>query len=173
MTSPNFTPIDTVKKNFGLYREALRANGYDPARFVCPMAQQIYVGANEEAGYREPEEACMSYFHKLASLLPKDVQDGKVAGDDFASHRRTQARLSSPDLRYDYLYETSVCYGSAARVTERIQMLRDQVDVDHIVGWFNFGNLDHELAKDSMRRFADEVMPRFTAAVSADPAMVG
>ena len=103
----------------------------------------------------------MAYFHKLANLLPKDVQDGTLSSDDFASHRRTQARLSSPDLRYDYLYDTSVCYGSADRVAQRIQMLRDELAVDHIVGWFNFGNLDHQLAKDSMRRFADEVMPRF------------
>lgn len=168
MTSPNFTPIEMVKKNFDRYRTALLDTGRNPSDFEWPMVQQIYVGADDQQAYEEPQQACMNYFERLGSLLPKDLtarndsENGHA--DTYEQFRRTQAKLTSGDLRYDYLYENSVTYGSPGRVIDRIRFLRDECDVNYLVGWFNFGNLDHELVRASLRRFADEVMPEFSDA---------
>jgi alkanesulfonate monooxygenase SsuD/methylene tetrahydromethanopterin reductase-like flavin-dependent oxidoreductase (luciferase family) len=59
LTSPNFTPIQTIKDNFNAYREALRANGFSPDDQDYPVMQQVYVGKDSRAAYEEPRVASM------------------------------------------------------------------------------------------------------------------
>jgi natural product biosynthesis luciferase-like monooxygenase protein len=155
MTSPNFTPINVVKANFELYKKSLQAAGHDPGHFLYPMIQMVYCGADEKSSYDIPQEPCMSYFTKLGNLLPADVKDG---GDSYDQFRKTQRKIN--DLRYDYLFDgSSVLFGSPQQLVDRISMLKEEIGLNYLVGLFNFGTLDHEVAKDSMRRFAEEVMP--------------
>jgi hypothetical protein len=119
------------------------------------MIQMVYCGADEKSSYDIPQEPCMSYFTKLGNLLPTDVKEG---GDSYDQFRKTQRKIN--DLRYDYLFDgSSVLFGSPQQLVDRISMLREEIGLNYLVGLFNFGTLDHELAKDSMRRFAEEVMP--------------
>lgn len=163
MTSPNFTPIDIVQENFARYREALVAHGYSPATFEYPVMQQVYVGATDQAAYDEPRTASMDYFHKLSTLLPTAIKDAETGGESYEQLRRTQRKVA--DLQYDYLYENGVLFGSPERVIERVKFLEAEAGVDYLIAWFNFGSLDHDLAKVSLRRFAEEVMPAFEPAV--------
>jgi alkanesulfonate monooxygenase SsuD/methylene tetrahydromethanopterin reductase-like flavin-dependent oxidoreductase (luciferase family) len=159
MTSPNFTPVQMVADNFERYRTALVAHGYDPAAFQFPVMQQVYVGADEDAAYEEPQAACMGYFEKLSSLLPKEVKGDGAGGASYEQFRKTQRKLS--DMRYDYLFENGVMFGTPERVIDRIRFLQQKAGVDYLIAWFNFGTLGQNLAKASMRRFAEEVMPAF------------
>ena len=160
MTSPNFTPVKMVAENFERYRKALVGNGYDPSSFNYPVMQQVYVGADEQSAYDEPQSACMGYFEKLSSLLPSEVKEGDGAGGaSYEQFRKTQRKLN--DLRYDYLFENGVCFGTPGRVIDRIRHLQAETGVDYLIAWFNFGTLGQDLAKASMRRFAEEVMPAF------------
>ena len=158
MTSPNFTPVPMVKDNFERYRTALVASGYEPSSFANPMMQQIYVGATDEAAYNEPQAACMSYFSKLSSLLPTEVKEGENP-DNYRQFRKMKQRLD--DMRYDYLFENSVMFGSPKQVIERIRFLHDELGVNYLIGWFNMAGLETKLIHDSMRRFAEEVIPAF------------
>jgi hypothetical protein len=74
------------------------------------------------------------------------------------------------DLRYDWLYENAVLFGTGERVVDRIRHLHDYAGVDYLIGWFNPGSLDHEMAKESMRRFAAEVIPAFADDETVDVA---
>ena len=65
------------------------------------------------------------------------------------------------DLRYDYLFENGVTFGSTKRVIERLQFLQEEVNLDYFLGWFNFGTMPQAMAKASLQRFAEEVMPIF------------
>jgi natural product biosynthesis luciferase-like monooxygenase protein len=156
ITSPNFTPIDIIRKNMNIYAAALAEAGHDTTHTEFPVVQQVYVGPDEDAGYNDPQEACLAYFEKLGSLLPSDV---KSSGASYAELRKTKQRIG--DVRYDYLYETSVTFGDSKRVVDRVRFLQDELGVNYILGWFNFANLDHKLATESMRRFAGEVMSEF------------
>ena len=160
MTSPNFTPVKIVAENFERYKAALVTAGFDPSAFQYPVMQQVYVGADPDRAYDEPQEACMNFFQKLSGLLPKEIKDSQQSGgESYEQFRRTQRKMT--DLRYDYLYENAVLFGTGERVVERIRHLQEYAGVDYLIGWFNLGSLDHDLAKESMRRFADEVMPQF------------
>ncbi|HVW31289.1 MAG TPA: LLM class flavin-dependent oxidoreductase, partial [Acidimicrobiia bacterium] len=160
MTSPNFTPVKIVADSFDTYRASLVKAGYEPDSFMYPVMQQVYCGADPDRAYEEPQQACMNFFSKLSNLLPRDIKDPKASGgDSYEQFRRTQRKIS--DLRYDYLYENAVLFGNPDRLIERIQFLRDATGLDYLIGWFNLGSLDHGLARDSLRRFAEEVMPAF------------
>lgn len=56
--------------------------------------------------------------------------------------------------------ETGALYGTAKRVAERLADLRD-AGVAHLLTQLRFGYLPHATITASMRRFAEEVMPRF------------
>ena len=158
MTSPNFTPVKVVRENFEVYTKALAGAGHDPSGFELPIMQMVYAGADEDSAYDEPQEPCMGYFQKLSSLLPTAITAGDA--DSYEQFRKTQRKLA--DLRYDYLFEnSSVMFGSSERLIERIRRLQDEIGLTYLVGLFNFGTLNHEKAKESLRRFATEVMPAF------------
>ena len=175
MTSPNFTPVEIVKANFDRYRASLVDHGHDPAAFSYPIMQQVYVAETEEAAYEEPRESCMSFFHKLSSLLPTEVKgDGngtKSGGDNYEQFRRTQRKMA--DLRYDYLYEGSVLFGTPGRLIDRLRSLKEETGLSYLIGWYNFANLPQDMVKKSMRLFAEEVMPALVdQREAAEPSLV-
>jgi hypothetical protein len=49
-------------------------------------------------------------------------------------------------------------------VTERIRFLRDELGVTYLRCWMNFGGLAADLARVSMRRFAEQVIPKESGA---------
>jgi alkanesulfonate monooxygenase SsuD/methylene tetrahydromethanopterin reductase-like flavin-dependent oxidoreductase (luciferase family) len=168
LTSPNFTPLELIKENFAAYRSALQANGFDPADFDYPLMQQCYVAAGEQAAYDEPREAAMQYYSLLGRLLPKEVpgRDGTPASYEF--YGKIQRNVAN--LQYDYLYEHGVTFGDPGRVVERIERLQEEAGINYYQAWFNFGSLDHDLAVASLRRFGEQVMPRFDVETAAIPA---
>lgn len=161
LTSPNFTPIDVIRDNFAVYRSALGSAGFDPADYDYPIMQQVYVGADAQRAYDEPHAASMEYYEQLGRLLPTST--GREGGDrSYAFYGKIQRHVET--LEYDFLYEHGVCFGDSGRIVERLQRLQEEVGMTYFMGWFNFGSLDHEQAKASLLRFADEVMPHFDVA---------
>ena len=175
MTSPNFTPVKIVADNFDAYRASLVTAGFEPASFMYPVMQQVYCGVDADRAYDEPQQACMNFFAKLSHLLPKEITDPNASGgESYEQFRKTQRKIA--DLRYDYLYENAVLFGDPERLIERIRSIHDATGLDYLIGWFNLGSLDHQLAKDSLRRFAEEVMPAFAdddVVVATDEVPVG
>lgn len=159
LTSPNFTPLDLIKENFGAYRSALLARGEDLAGYDFPLMQQCYVGEDSQRGYDEPREAAMHYYNLLGRLLPKEVPGKDGTPPSYEFYGKIQRNVTS--LEYDFLYENGVTFGDPGRVIDRIQMLQQEAGVNYYQGWFNFGNLDHKLAVASLKRFAEKVMPHF------------
>jgi natural product biosynthesis luciferase-like monooxygenase protein len=161
LTSPNFTPIPLIEQNFDAYRDELTANGFDPSDYDFPLMQQVYVGADHDAGYNVPREHSMRYYQSLGRLLPKEED---MVSKDYDFYKKVNSNIA--DLKYDFLYNNGVSFGDPAEVTERIQTLVDKVGLTHYIGWFNFGGMPHTEAMTSMERFATEVMPHFAAATS-------
>lgn len=163
LTSPNFTPIDMIAQNFDAYRGALTEGGHDPAAYEYPVMQQVYVGTDHDDGYQRPSEYSMAYYQSLGRLLPKDED---ITPKDYGFYKKVERNVQ--DLRYDYLYNNGVSFGSGEEVVQRIRTLVDRVGLTYFIGWFNFGGLPHRDVMASMERFASEVMPHF----AAEPASV-
>jgi alkanesulfonate monooxygenase SsuD/methylene tetrahydromethanopterin reductase-like flavin-dependent oxidoreductase (luciferase family) len=154
LTSPNFTPIETVQKQFALYQSALRLAGYDPADYDLPLMQQVYVGSDRVQARTAPREAAMWYHAMLAARVPG--ADGE-APKGYEQWNRIAENMKS--IRYEDIVDRGANFGSSEEVAAKIAELRDVTGVNHYLSWFTFGGLDKEVAAESMKRFADEVMP--------------
>jgi hypothetical protein len=54
-------------------------------------------------------------------------------------------------------------FGDAAEVVERLQAVREEFGLSEIIGWFDQGAmLPRDEAERSMRRFAEQVMPKLS-----------
>lgn len=160
LSSPNFTPVELVKRNYQTYREALRGSGHDPSQFDTPMMQQVYVADSMDAARREPEQYTMRYFQLLGSLVPGG--HGETVPDEYKFYGKLTSNIRNLD--YDYLFEEGVTFGDPPRIVERLQRLQAEIGIDHFICWFNFGGLPTPLVERSMERFAREVMPAFKPA---------
>ena len=97
----------------------------------------------------------MWYFDTIARM---------IAPEAGACCRRTTRSTRAPAStcrRSSTTSSTATCCCSAIRVTDRIQFLRDELGVTYLLCWTNFGGLPSDLARDSIRRFAEKIMPRF------------
>ena len=72
--------------------------------------QQIYVGKDHEDGYERPREHSMRYYESLGRLLPARTTWSRRTTTSTAKVERNVA-----DLRYDFLYENGVSFGSPRR----------------------------------------------------------
>ena len=159
ITSPNFTPLETMKKNFGLYHQALSDAGLDPASFERPFMQQVWCGP-EETKREAAAQAALRYYKMVGKVIPGQ-QEGRTYDD-----AKTMAYYAAVKKGIDLLtLEQTLTYGgnfgSAQYTIDTLKVLEEEMGVDHYIGWFRIPSLDREQALDSMRFFAEQVMPAF------------
>lgn len=154
LTSPNFTPLSIVRKQYDTYQTALRGHGFDPSNYDLPMMQQVYVGESEKDAYDTPRKHSEWFYKMLATLVPGQ-NGGAVKG--YEGYEKIAGNINN--ITYDQIVSEGANFGTVESVVNRLKMLRDDIGVSHYIGWFNVGGLDHRKVMASMERFASEVMP--------------
>ncbi|GAA1845453.1 LLM class flavin-dependent oxidoreductase [Pseudonocardia ailaonensis] len=157
LTSPNFTPLRTVKKQFGAYVDALVEGGHDPRDFDRPMLQQTYVGDTAADAFDTPRPYVDLMDRMKRTLLPG--ANGEAIAEGYESWARIAAGIGDSD--YSQRFSEGGMLGTAADIRERLTRLRDEVGVTEFICQFNFGGMPADLVRRSMKRFADDVMPHF------------
>ena len=64
-------------------------------------------------------------------------------------------------LDYDFLHPRNLLFGTPDYVAGRIEELRDELNLQHLQVWSNFPGMNHDHVMSSVRKFTEEVMPRF------------
>jgi alkanesulfonate monooxygenase SsuD/methylene tetrahydromethanopterin reductase-like flavin-dependent oxidoreductase (luciferase family) len=157
LTSPNFTPMHVVRRQFGVYIDALTGAGYDPNEFDCPMLQQVYVGDDELDAFSSPRPYVEVMDKMKRSLLPG--ADGEAIAAGYESWAKITASIGDSD--YELRFKEGGMLGTVADISERLKRLQDEIGVTEFICQFNFGGMPPELVRRSMRRFAEEIMPVF------------
>jgi alkanesulfonate monooxygenase SsuD/methylene tetrahydromethanopterin reductase-like flavin-dependent oxidoreductase (luciferase family) len=157
LTSPNFTPIEVVKRNFQSYRASLTEAGFPIDAFDYPMLQQVYVSEDEKDAVETPRPYAMYHYDRLSHLLPSIDRDD--IPDEFKDYGKFQRNIE--ELKYDVLVEHGINVGTPETVIEGIRRLQAEAGVNYYIGWFNFGGMPGDKVERSMRLFAEEVMPAF------------
>ncbi len=52
-------------------------------------------------------------------------------------------------------------FGTPDYVAEKIQEMRDKLNIETLLVWSSFPGIDHEACMRSVKLFTEEVMPRF------------
>lgn len=156
LTSPNFTPLPIVRKQYAAYQTELREAGYDVDAFDRPLMQQVYVGENARDAYETPRAHAEWFYRTLGQLTP-GARGEAVQG--YESYASIASNIQA--ITYDEIFSHGANFGTPDAVVEKVRVLRDDIGVSHYIGWFNVGGLDHKRVMRSMERFAATVMPAF------------
>jgi len=149
--TPLINPPDKLKEGLAVYRAALPAGTPGDAALAFP----VHVAASREAARRDCEPGLLRFLREAAERLrPLGATDIR----SFEAFRQVLARIER--VTYADLDREMGVFGDPLYCIERVRALRRDYGVDEFICYFNQGGvMDHALVRQSMTRFAEEVMP--------------
>lgn len=145
-------PVSALKERFELYRSAA-SEGTGRAHALgegIALVRDVYVADTMEQARAEFEEALLqtygwvTHWRGLSNLM----ESGEELTDEH-------------ELSFDFLQERNLLVGTPDYVAEKIQELKDEVGLEHLMLWTTHPGLPHKHAMRSMELFSEQVMPRF------------
>ena len=135
------------------YQEKCQAHGNQPGRAMCSYFIHIADTLAEEDRAREAQ---MSYFkHCVLPAFPKDPAKAPPTMQYFMKIVDILENMKKNDLT-----DKSILLGPPAQITETLKRV-EAAGIDEVILYFNVGNKPHEVVKEQMARFAEEIAPKF------------
>jgi alkanesulfonate monooxygenase SsuD/methylene tetrahydromethanopterin reductase-like flavin-dependent oxidoreductase (luciferase family) len=152
-TVVHYQLMPTIRELFDLYKRLWHEHATNQGRLnahvrepLYGISRHVYVGATDAKAWEEAKTA-LAAFNDNTSYLQSIRGDNKRK--DYLNDFETR--------RAEGLYIA----GSPATVRQEVRRHLEITGANYFVGSFAFGNLTAEQALNSMRLFADEVMPEF------------
>ncbi|UGS35977.1 LLM class flavin-dependent oxidoreductase [Capillimicrobium parvum] len=170
LIGPYLTPLEEVKRTFlDVWRDELDRNGLGPNTLELGHNQHVYVAETDEQAIAEAGEHLLWYTQTLGGLLPSRDDTRETPQYAYYSEWRDEVLT----LKGDRLFKDRAVIGSPDTVIEKVRYLRDEGGVTTFLPFMNFGTMPTDLARRSMKLFAEEVIPPLREdAVPSIPAQV-
>lgn len=143
-------PLDVLRQNFELYRQAYREAGHS-GQPICALNRMVFVGDTDEEARRAAEPGTLGYLRRQARVF----NAGQMVDES--------------TIQYERYLGNMFTHGNPDTVAENIDLLRRECGLNYMMCKFYVNGLSHEQVMQTMKLFADEVMPRFPA---SEPASV-
>lgn len=142
-------PFPRLRELVPRYREARKAAGHpDNGPADVTLALPIYVSENRADIRPVMEPSIGHYLQTVANIYAAQNTQAAVNRDHF---RRTT---------YEKACEGMAIFDTPEVCVERLQRLRDDLNIGRVIGWFNIGGaVPHAQVMRSMDLFAARVMP--------------
>lgn len=160
--------IDVFKRTFQMFREACAREGYDPHPEQMGWAIPIHVAETDEQARKEFEPALFYFIKKLLlglTISPPGYTSVKSALAISKNEGKFMAAVEKWDDIEKGIY---AIVGSPATVRDKLIHYQKELGVGNILTAPQIGTLPHDLARRSMKLFAEEVMPYVRQAESAE-----
>jgi alkanesulfonate monooxygenase SsuD/methylene tetrahydromethanopterin reductase-like flavin-dependent oxidoreductase (luciferase family) len=145
LVAPTIVTAQGAVDGLALYRSQLAENGHDENELAVNVTAHVHV-ADSEAEARAGFESTINNY--LGTLR------------DMGGSGRGSARAHALD--YQTVRDEFAAVGTPEQVAEKLQLFQSRYGPQGFICWFNTGGmLPHEAVTNSMRLFAEEVMPRF------------
>lgn len=145
-------PVKELKDRFNLYKDtASEAQGKDvPLGEGIAVVRDLYVAETMEQAKEDAAEAVLNNYR-------------------WVCHWRGLGNLMNPDeevpdnqeLDYEFLHSRNLLFGTPEYVTEKIQELQDEMNLQNLLLWVDHNGLSHEKKMKSLKLFTEKVMPNF------------
>ncbi|MEE8302429.1 MAG: LLM class flavin-dependent oxidoreductase [Candidatus Tectomicrobia bacterium] len=151
--TPLINPPDKLMAGLKVYRETLPPDVRGDAALAFP----VQVTTSRAQARDECEASLLRFFHEAGERLrPFGQADIK----SYEAFQQVLARMER--VKYEDIDREMAVFGDPAYCIERIQQLRQEYQMDEFICYFNQGGImDFDLVRQSMTRFAEEVMPHF------------
>jgi alkanesulfonate monooxygenase SsuD/methylene tetrahydromethanopterin reductase-like flavin-dependent oxidoreductase (luciferase family) len=151
------TPFKDQVKEFASYRSDLEGAGLDPEPFLdrATVLKYAFLAPTKEAAHELPREA-FEWDLDILQRLTTPTTTEMPKGYEFYEERK--GRL--PPFTYNEWLEDRLLFDDPDGCAEKIAALRD-AGVQRLLLWMGVGGVEHDLVVQSMRLFAEQVMPQF------------
>lgn len=146
--------VKELKKRFELYQEtASQVEGKDKLLGEgLALVRDVYVADTMEQAREDAAEAVINnyrwicHWRGLGNLMDpgEEVKPGQ-------------------ELNYDFLHSRNLLFGTPEYVTEKIQELKDELNLENLLLWVDHNGLSHEKKMKSLKLFTEKVMPNFVS----------
>jgi alkanesulfonate monooxygenase SsuD/methylene tetrahydromethanopterin reductase-like flavin-dependent oxidoreductase (luciferase family) len=146
----------TLGATLQAFGEAYVTAGHGEARPELPIVYYTHVGKSR-AQIREDTEKHITRYFRTVPIPPPP--EGEPLTE--LTRKYEELRKWNQTVTYDQLLEQNVIlFGDPVRCREKIQVMQE-AGITSLLCFMNFGGLVHEKVRESMRLFAEEVMPYF------------
>ena len=146
-----------VQECIGLYRQALRENGHEPADRDVAGVYQMYCGESNAEARRNGGQHALTYYAFFGAL----AQRGALTSQSFAYHKGTISHLFAGLTFEDMDKRNLVLVGDPENLIERIRWAKEFYGTNYLILEIAQGGMKHEHVVPSLERFAKYVMPAF------------
>ena len=149
--APLINPPERLRAGLRAYSENLPAS----AKGDTALAFSVHV-TTSRAQARQDTEAGLLRFLRVAAERLRPVGQADIRS--FEAFRQVLARIER--VRYEDVESEFGVFGDPDFCVERVRALRREYRMDEFICYFNHGGImDHAMVRQSMTRFAREVMP--------------
>ncbi len=149
-------PIPVLAERLQIYERALKAAGRERPDDWLAAALMVFVGRDRAQVRGTIEASLRNYFDTVSEIIePESLAIGHQA-----EFQKVRDRLRTID--YATVDSIMGIFGDPEYCIDRIAQLKEQFQFSRLVCWFEIGGISgHQNVLDSMRQFADRVMPKF------------
>jgi len=153
------TPLPQLRECMALYRERLAAAGHPWGSEQMALMLPVHVGATAVAARDAMRPGVHQYYRNLQTIFS---QLPESFGEHLPRLRAIEENVAN--LPYEKFCRDHGVFGDVAEVVDRLQAARDEFGLSQIICWFDQGSmLPRAEVERTMRRFADDVMPKLSA----------
>jgi alkanesulfonate monooxygenase SsuD/methylene tetrahydromethanopterin reductase-like flavin-dependent oxidoreductase (luciferase family) len=138
------------------YRQAWHEAGHAGAPQVG-LRVPLYVAETAERAYAEPKASALVAMHGLGDRVAGSASRIGTTGDWSAQAEHLR------HMSYEDWLRDKVVYGTPEAVVDRLQQLRDELDLTQLLYEVNYGRqIPYELQLKNLRLINEHVIPQFT-----------
>ena len=155
-------PTDSLVWRFEMYRdERSEAEGREVALGEgIALVRDMFVAETMEEAERLAGEGILDYLRWVCHW--RGLGNHTYPGEELPE---TPGKLDL--LSYDWLHPRNLLFGTPDYVAEKIEEMREKLNLQTLLVWSHFPGVDHEAAMRSTKLFTEEVMPRFADSSAA------
>ena len=145
LVTPMIITTDGVLSGLDAYRHTLADHGHDQSKVKITVNMPAYVARDSKKAKEGFKDTVNNYLDALRQ------GDGKSRGSERAM-----------TLNYDLIYNELAVIGDPQECVDKLRRYQETFENQEFMFWFNIGGmLPHDEVQESMRLFAEEVMPHF------------
>jgi len=158
MLIPFLNEVEELRYKVQAYFKARESAGHDRTTARVLGVYHAYVGQSSAEARAAGAQGLAEY--NSAAREAHSLTPGMADPESYRSHERHREQMKM--LTFEQLVEQSrVLVGTADEVREKLAYVRERLYLTDVAGNFALGGLTDAQARDSMRRFMEQVAPKF------------
>ena len=148
--------VKALRERFEVYQKARsETEGREvPLGEGISLVRDMYVADSMDEAREMAAEGILTYIRWIAHW--RGLGNHMDPGEELPE---TPGKLDL--LSYNFLHPRNLLFGTPDYVAEKIEELQSELNLQHLQVWSNFPGMDHDVVMKSVRKFSEEVMPRF------------